>query len=155
MAGVGEASAIIALVSTAAKLSKALIGIGAQYRDARAQIESFGRELSILGKILDQLSRLLSQGASHINFSVHLLTTEIVDECINMFAQLDAYNDKLYGSPSTSNPTWRGKTKWVFETAELDYFRTRVDSMKLNLLLMMTFQSISADSGFVYLFFII
>lgn len=147
MAGVGEAAAIVGLVSTAARLSKAVIGIGAQYRDAKAQIESFGRDVSILGKILDQLCRLLSTGASHIDISVHLLTTEIVDECSDMFAQLDAYNDRLYGNSATLNPTLRAKAKWVFEAAELDYSRTRVDSMKMNLLMMMTFQSISAHSG--------
>lgn len=64
-----------------------------------------------------------------------------------MFAQLDAYNDKLYGNSATLNPTLRAKAKWVFEAAELDYFRTRVDSMKMNLLMMMTFQSISTHSG--------
>lgn len=147
MAGVGEAAAIIGLVSTAAELSKAVIGIGAQYKNARVQIESFGREVSMLGKILDQLSRLLSKGASHIDIGVHLLTTEIVDECSSMFAQLDAYKNKLYGNSAALNPTLRGKTKWVFEAAELDYLRTRVDSMKINLLLMMTFQAISAPSG--------
>lgn len=149
MAGVGEAAAIIGLVSTAAELSKAVIGIGAQYKNARVQIESFGREVSMLGKILDQLSRLLSKGASHIDIGVHLLTTEIVDECSTMFAQLDAYKNKLYGNSAALNPTLRGKTKWVFEAAELDYLRTRVDSMKINLLLMMTFQAISAPSGLV------
>lgn len=149
MAGVGEAAAIIGLVTTATRLSKAMIEIGTQYRDAGAQIESFGREISILGKILDQLSRLLFKGASHIEIGVHLLTTEIVDECSDMFAQLDAYNDRLHGSSAASNPTLRAKVKWMFGAAELDYFRARVDSMKINLLLMMTFQSISACSGFV------
>lgn len=148
MAGVGEAAAIIGLVATATSLSRAVIEIGAQYRDARAQIEAFGREVSILGRILDQLSRLLDKDASHIDIGVHLLTTEIVDECSNLFAQLDAYNDKLYGNSAALNPTLRGKAKWVFKAAELDYFRTRVDSMKINLLLMMTFQSINGPSGF-------
>ncbi|MCJ1266997.1 hypothetical protein MMC22_006882 [Lobaria immixta] len=124
MAGVGEAAAIIGLVSTAAELSKAVFGVGAQYKNARVQIESFGREVSMLGKILDQLSRLLSKGASHIDIGVHLLTTEIVDECSTMFAQLDAYKNKLYGNSAALNPTLRGKTKWVFEAAELDYLRT-------------------------------
>lgn len=148
MAGVGEASAIIGLVSAAASLSKAVFEIGIQYTNAKAQIESLGREISILGKILDQLSRFISKGKSHIDISVHLLTTEIIDECSNMFSQLDAYNDKLYGNSVGSNPSLRAKTKWVFQAAELEYFRARVDSMKINLLLMMSLQSISAHSGF-------
>lgn len=142
MAGIGEASAIIGLVSTAARLSKAFVEIGCQYKDARAQIESFGRDVAILGRILDQLKRLLSKDASSIEIGVHLLTTDIVEECSDMFDQLDTFNDRLYGKSGSLNPSIRGKTKWVFEAAELNYLRTRVDSMKLNLLLMMTFQTV-------------
>ena len=149
MSGIGEASAIISLVSTAAQLSQAIIEIAAQYKSARAQIESFGREVSILGRILDQLRRLLSKDASRIEIGVHLLITEIVDECSDMFAQLEAYSERLCGKPGSRNPSLRGKTKWVFKAAELDYLRARVDSMKINLLLMMTFQTISASQGFV------
>ena len=58
MAGVGEASAIVSLIGTAATLSKAVVDIASKYKNARKQIESFGREIGILGNILDQLHRL-------------------------------------------------------------------------------------------------
>lgn len=147
MSGIGEASAIVGFVSTAARLSQAVIEIAAQYRDARAQIESFGREVSILGRILDQLSRLLSKDASRIEIGVHLLITEIVDECSDMFTQLEAFSENLCGESGSRNPTLRAKAKWVFKAAELDYLRARVDSMKINLLLMMTFQTINTREG--------
>lgn len=149
MAGISEASAIIGLVSTAAHLSKVIIEIGNKYNHARAQIESFGRELGILSKILDQLRRLLFKDALSLDMGFHVLTTEIIDECDDMFAQLDLFKEKLYNVPKSQNPSWRGKTKWVFEAAELDYLRARVDSMKVNLLLMMTFQTISGQKGLV------
>ena len=66
---------------------------------------------------------------------------EVIDECVDMFSQLDASNDRLYGKP-TSDPAFRGKTKWVFKSTELEYLRARVDSMKINILLMMTLQSV-------------
>lgn len=145
-----EASAIIGLVATAAHLSRIIIEVATKYKNARTQIESFGRELGILGKILDQLRRLLSKDASSLDMSFHVLATEVIDECGEMFSQLNNFKEKLYSSSASQNVSWRGRTKWVFEAAELDYLRARVDSMKINLLLMMTFQTINGQQGLVY-----
>ena len=144
-----EASALISLVATAAHLSRVIIEIGTKYKTARAQIESFGRELGILSKILDQLRRLLSKDALSLDMSFHVLATEIIDECSQMFSQLITFERKLYSNSNSQNISWRGKTKWVFDAAELDYLRARVDSMKINLLLMMTFQTVSGPQGLV------
>lgn len=144
-----EASAVISLVATAAHLSRVIIEIGTKYKTAKAQIESFGRELGILSKILDQLRRLLAKDASSLDMSFHVLATEIIDECGDMFSQLNTFKERLYSNLSSQNISWRGKTKWVFEAAELDYLRARVDSMKINLLLMMTFQTVSGQQGLV------
>ena len=48
MAGVGEASAIINLIATAATLSKAVVDVSRRYKNAGSQIESFGREVGML-----------------------------------------------------------------------------------------------------------
>lgn len=151
MAGIGEASAIIGLVSTAAQLSKAVIEIGNKYRDASAQVKSFGRELAILGRILSQLNRLVEKDASSIDFGAQLLITEIIDECSDLFVQLGAFNEKLHGKLDVETSSLRVKTKWVFKAAELEYLRARVDSMKINLLLIMTFQAINGLQGFYFL----
>lgn len=143
MAGIGEVSAILGLIATATRLSKAVIDIGNTYKEARLQIASFGREVGILGKILDQLNRLLLKDENHMDESAKTLAREIVDECIALFAQLDVFNDKLYGYAESADTTMtlRGKAKWVFEAAQLEYLKTRVDSMKINILLMMMLQS--------------
>ncbi|MCJ1456294.1 hypothetical protein MMC28_006654 [Mycoblastus sanguinarius] len=57
-AGCGEVATIVGFINNAAQLSKAIIDIAGKYKAAKLQIESFGRELGILGKILDQLNRL-------------------------------------------------------------------------------------------------
>lgn len=150
MAGIGEASAIIGFVSAAAKLSKTVIEIAVQYKNARVQIESFGRELGIFSKILDQLNRMQSRDALNMDISIRLLISEVTDECYNLFSQLDAYNDKLYGNSSSLNSKLRGKTKWIFQASELEYLRARVDSMKINLLLMMSFQAINGRQEYEF-----
>ena len=67
-----------------------------------------------------------------------------MDECVFLFAQLDSFNERLYGRAGSAAMmvTLKGKVKWVFEVAELEYLRARVDSMKMNILLMMTLQSV-------------
>ena len=143
MAGVGEAGAIVGLISTAASLSKAVIDIASKYKVARLQIESFGQEVGNLGKILDQLHHLYSKDDLRSDGDVISVIVDILDQCSGLFAELEAYRDTLYSTTrSVRNVTFRGKTKWVFEEKELEYLRTRVESMKMNMLLMMTIQCV-------------
>ena len=141
MAGVGEASAIVALIGTAATLSKAVVDIASKYKNAGKQIESFGREVGILGNVLDQLHRLHEKDHMEADDGVHSVTMTILGQCAELFSELDTYKDALYSRPgSVRSLTFRGKTKWVFTAAELDYIRTKLESVKTNLLLMMTMQ---------------
>ena len=143
MAGVGEAGAIVGLISTAASLSKAVIDIASKYKVARLQIESFGQEVGILGNILGQLHRLYKKGDLRSDEGVISLTADILDQCSGLFAELETYRDDLYSKTGpVRSITFFGKTKWVFEEKELEYLRTRVESMKMNMLLMMTMQCV-------------
>lgn len=145
MAGVGEASAIVGLITVAAQLSKAVIDIAGRYKNAKAQIESFGCEVGILGDILEQFHRLLSKAGPRIDGSAHTVTVSIVNQCTNLFSELDVYRDSLYSRPgSVRNLAFNGKGKWLFQASELRYLRARVDSMKINMSLMMTLESCSS-----------
>ncbi|KAL2044748.1 hypothetical protein N7G274_002523 [Stereocaulon virgatum] len=143
MAGVGEVSAIVNLIAIAATLSQAIIDVSCRYKHAGKQIESFGREVGLFGQILDQFRKLPAE-AKQIDTSVKVLIDEIVTECSVMLSQLDAFNKGLHGNskpPEPQNISRRGKAKWLFEKTELEYLRARVDSMKINILLMMALQS--------------
>ncbi|KAK3175319.1 hypothetical protein OEA41_002566 [Lepraria neglecta] len=126
----------------------AVVDIAGKYKDAWLQIESFGREVGILGKILDQLNRLIIKDESHMNAGARTLTSEIVDECIYMFSQLDDFNTNLYRGPDPSaSLTVRWNAKWLFKISELEFLRARVDSMKIDILLMMILQSIHSGES--------
>ena len=144
MAGVGEASAIVGLISTAASLSKAVIDIASKYKVARLQIESFGQEVGNLGNVLGQLHRLYSKDDLRSDGGVISVTVDILDQCSGLFAELETYRDALYGrTGSLRNITFLRKTKWVFEEKKkLEYLRTRVESMKMDMLLTMTTQCV-------------
>ena len=143
MAGVGEAGAVVGLISTAASLSKAVIAIASKFKVARLQIESFGQEVGILGNILGQLHRLYKKDDLRSDGGVMSLTADILEQCSGLFAELETYRDSLCSTTgSVRSITFLGKTKWVFEEKELEYLRTRVESMKMNMLLMMTMQCV-------------
>lgn len=149
MSGVGEASAIVGLIATAAQLSKAVIDIAGKYKDARKQIESFGHEVAILGNILDQMNRLLGRDHLERDIEVYSVMATVVDQCSEFFSELDVYKDTLYSKQgSVRKLTLRGKAKWVFEAADLEYLRARLESMKTNMLLMMTMQCMHSSDRF-------
>ncbi|KAL8713133.1 MAG: hypothetical protein Q9220_002654 [cf. Caloplaca sp. 1 TL-2023] len=77
MAAVGEVSAIVALVATAAQLSKAIVGTVINIKDAKGQIESFGREVGILGTVLDSVH---SASQCSNDSDVQQVITKIVNE---------------------------------------------------------------------------
>ena len=145
MAAIGELSAIITCVNTSARLSKAIIEIAVRYQDARKQIDAFGKEVQVLGQVLSQLYRFLEGHLDDVDSGVLGVTKQVLEECIVLFSEVDSFNDKLYSKEAGSQDpngrvTLRGKTRWVFEAAELRMLRAQVDSMKINVLLMMTLQ---------------
>lgn len=85
--------------------------------------------------------RLLGRDHLERDAEVYSILATIVDQCSEFFSELDVYKDTLYSRQgSMRNLTLRGKTKWVFEAAELEYLRARLESMKTSMLLMMTMQ---------------
>ena len=146
MAGVGEASAIVNLIAIAPQLSKAVIEAASSYKHAKPRIESFGREVCMLGEILGQLRDVLlpDNNESHLEPGVKILLSQILDECSGMFSQLNGFSDRLHAKPNAiQGVNRRGKLMWVLgDKTELGYLRARVDSMKINILLMMTLQSV-------------
>ena len=155
MAGVGEVSAVVGLVATSTKLAKSITDIAIKYKHARSQIESFAFEVQTLGEVLNQLHRLLQQRASDIDGEVYRVITNVLDQCNALFSEVDSFKEGLYStaaSADASKLTFRGKTKWVFEAAELQVLQARIVSTKVNLLLMMTLQCLQNNTRFALLF---
>ena len=126
MASVGEASAIVCLIGTAATLSKAVVDIGSKYKSARNQHESFGREVGVMGNILNQLQRLQEKEYMEADDGIRSVAMTILGQCAELFSTLETYRDALYSRPgSVRSLTFRGKAKWVFTVVK----RTRLESV--------------------------
>ena len=78
MSVLGEVSAIVGLIATAAQLSKAVIDIASKFKNARKQIEYFGQEVAILGSTLEQLERFYSADDLQCDAGVYAVTRDIL-----------------------------------------------------------------------------
>ena len=130
-------------MSSSAKLSKTIVDIAVKYKSAKHQIETFGHDIQTLGEVLDQLRRLLEHRSTKIDSDVYSVITNALEQCGTLFSEIAAFKDALYSKASTARPlqiTLRGKARWVFEAAELQVLQARIDSTKMNLLLLMTLE---------------
>jgi hypothetical protein len=150
MSGVGEASAIVGLIATAAQLSQAVVGIASKFKNARKQIEYFGQEVGILGSILEQLERFYSREDLRCDEGVCSVTRTILDQCTTLFRELEEYKQALYTQSGSMRNIAFGK--WVFNSDDLDVYRTRVESQKTNLLLMMEMRRMYGSERYVIVF---
>lgn len=135
MAGVGEASAIVGLIATAAQLSKAILGIAFKYNGAKKQIKWLGDEVAIFGEVLDQMHDLL--GGDRLDHHVRSVLAKIVNRSGELLSEIDVYKDSLCSRKgSVGNHSFRGRMKWVFEATNLEYLRVGLESEKANIHLM-------------------
>ena len=147
MSGVGEASAIVGLIATAAQLSKAVIDIASKFKNARKLIEYFGKEFGILGNILEQLERFYSREDLQCDEGVYAVTRTILDKCTTLFRELDEYKRALCTQSGSVRNLAFGKR--VFNSDELDVYRVRVESQKTNVQLMMLLQGMQRTERYM------
>ncbi len=148
MAGVGEASAIIGLVSTSVKLSKTVVDVAIKSKNAKNQIEAFGKDVLTLGGVLNQVHRVLERGTT-LDHATHEVIANTLEQCHTLFSEISAFKDALYSRVSKAKPihvTLRGRARWIFEAAELQVLQARIDSTRMNLLLLMTLECLRKDS---------
>lgn len=140
MAGIGELSAICGLVATAATISKALYDMAGSFKEAKGQIEAFSVDLKVFGRVLDQFDQQSIRLGWETDPDCQPVIDEIVDECNNIFSQLEAFKNDLFSKSKDSQRLrigFRGRTKWMFSDVELKRLQARTEAMKLNLVMMM------------------
>lgn len=151
MAGIGEVSAIVSLAAAAAAVAKSVFEISARFKDAKDQYIAFAKELKILSQVLNQLEKFLSS-ISNLEPDAHALTEDIIDSCSVLLLQLESFRDKLLGSEATPTDdrfsfSVLKRTKWTLGSTELSLQRDRVDSMKTNILMMMTMMMLQLQTA--------
>ena len=91
---------------------------------------------------------MLEQRGAKIDSDIYKVIAKVLEQCDTLFSEIDAFKEALYSRASKARPlqiTLRGKTRWVFEAAELQVLQARIDSTKMNLLLLMTLECLHKD----------
>ena len=136
---VAGASAIVTLAATAAKLSKSVIEVSHKLSESGAQIRWLGVEIEVLGSVLQQLHSISTLPSTESQNNIDAVTSTVIDECDALLTQIDDFRKSIWASFNAQrNFSFRGRFKFVLNSSDLDYVRARLESMKTNLLLLMT-----------------
>jgi hypothetical protein len=122
MTGIGEASAICSLVATSIAMSKSLYDLASSFKEAKGQTEAFSVDLKIFGGVLDQFDQQSARLGWEIDSNCQAVIGGIVDECANIFSQLDELKSTLYSKSKDSQRLrigFSGRTKWMLSDVEL------------------------------------
>ena len=143
MAGVGEVSAIFGLVAISFKLSKAIHEASHAFNDSQSQIWALGDDVRTLGNVLEQTHSIFASTLDETTDGAVLdVLGDVVEQCDSLFSQISAFSDKLQAASSLDNGrvSLRSRLKYKFKNDELVYMQRRLESMKTNLLLMLTLE---------------
>ena len=141
MEAVAGISAVLTLAAAAGKLSQAISDTCGRYSDIPNHVRSLGAEVSVFGGILRQLHYANTSPGMELDSDASAITNTILEECEELFTQIESFQKSLFdATKSLEHPTFRGKTKLIFKSNHLEYLRARLESMKTNILLVMTMQ---------------
>ena len=156
MAGVGEASAIVALTVTAWKLSKSMYGAASKFKDSKSQIEELAKEVEIIGGVLERIRQLpIASPVRNVNAAATNILQSITQQCEDIFSQLSAFLDSIdaAGKSRMRSLLAIGKIQFMFKASEVAYLQKRLESMKLHCVLVLTMELYEGKHRYTGFFF--
>lgn len=140
MSAFNKASAV-SCVTDSARLSEAAFDIAGRCNTGEHEIESLALEVANLGSLLDQLRRFYDIDDWNAQPDCQDLASTTTRGLDRLFSELESYKSTLYTNAAAIDKIdCRDRKDTAFNVTELQYLRARVDSMRYNLLLMMTVQ---------------
>jgi len=152
MAEIGLIASILGVASAGAKLSLTLYQFADIVGNAATEVRDIASEISLFCSVLRQLDSTL-QRAKATRYSLTALATAeaIMAECRRVFSQIQALVDGLkresLNTPEELSLAWTARVKWVFQRSKMALYRSRLESMKTTLLLMLTTLAIAERSS--------
>ena len=141
MEAVAGISAILTLATAAAQFSQAIFDACSKFSEIPRHVRSLGVEVRVFGNILRRLHHSISYPGFEFDSDATAIMSTILEECGDLFIQIESFNKSLFDATrSLENPRLHGRLKLIFKSNHLEYLRARLESMKTNLLLMITMQ---------------
>ena len=150
MAGIGEASAIIAVAETGLKLSSALLSCVRDVRDAPARIQRIGNVIDTTSGQLREVGELISKNDRRRVLSEYSVrsATRCSQECAEIIKNLRLTLFKHGWMPDVDDVDAEldvslfSSMQWPFIKSRLDAPRAELDRIKLDLTLILTTASV-------------
>lgn len=148
MAEVGLAASIVGIASVGAKLSVNLYSFAETVNSAEKNVKAIATEVSLTSAVLEQLSETLKQDAQvQVCSNKAVQTAEnIVEECSQVFKDIDGALEKSLCSAKRSSPPSKGqkitislpsRLKWPFLQPKMQLLSANLERLKSTLLLML------------------
>ncbi|KAH6702854.1 hypothetical protein BKA61DRAFT_740423 [Leptodontidium sp. MPI-SDFR-AT-0119] len=136
------AASLLGIISVGTKVTLVLFQVASYLGSAGEDVRLLGTEISVFCAVLNDLSTTLER-AKQSGFSLDSLKSigAIVDHCKEILERIQKVVDKLTGEvrpDEKSKVTYVARAKWIFAKGKVDCLRTKLESSKLTLSVMMT-----------------
>ena len=135
----GILASIIGLAAIGCRLSSRLNAVGCDIASAGVETLSISKGVTIFSLILKQVGQAL-QAADSVHSSEALETAQqIANECKLVFDEIEEKLDKVTTKRADGSmaPSIQQRFKWCFKKGRLQYLLTRLESLKMDLLVML------------------
>jgi hypothetical protein len=135
----GIVASVIGLASIGCRLSSRLNAAGCDIASAGVEIPSISKEVTMFSLFLKQVGQAL-QAADSVHSSEALETAqEIANECKLVFDEIEGKLDKVTTKRADGSmaPSIQQRFKWGFKKGRVQYLLTRLESLKIDLLVML------------------
>lgn len=139
MAEIGIVASIICVAGAGLRLSFLLNTVGCEIASAGIEIHSISKGVSLFSLMLKQVGQAL-QDSDSVHSSEALETAqEITRECQMVFDEIQEMLDRLLTrrADGSLNPSLQQRFRWCFKKSRVQYLLAQLESLKLNLLLML------------------
>src|SRR5438034_1708278 len=145
---IGAIASIVQLAGTAAQLSRKLYEICDTFGSAAEELRLLSLELSFFGEALGQLSVLLREDQSLYTNSVYFTIAMTIESCGDAYSQIDTIITRFYGKAASMNQdansmSIASRFMWTLQQRKINLLYTRLQAMKLNLLVNIQLMHIS------------
>ncbi|KAG4433607.1 hypothetical protein IFR05_010910 [Cadophora sp. M221] len=136
------AASVLSIISVGTKVTLVLFQVAADLGSAGEDVRWLGTEISVFCAVLNDLNTILER-AKKSGFSLDSLKSvgAIVDHCKEILERIQMVVDKLTGEvrpDGESKVTYVARAKWIFAKSKVECLRTKLESSKLTLSVMMT-----------------
>ena len=135
----GIVASIICVAGAGLRLSFLLNTVGCEIASAGIEIHSISKGVSLFSLLLKQVGQAL-QDSDSVHSSEALETAqEISRECQMVFDEIQEMLDRLLTrrTDGSLKPSVQQRFRWCFKKGRVQYLLAQLESLKLNLLLML------------------